>query len=319
MFLHLRAFLETERDRRDRQGGVLSRKMEVGVGSPTQARTARDARDERTAVHSSVSGHLQAAGPSEAHSRRLREPPYSLRRKWTGSHGGDRAPSHGGPGSSSRGCRDSTGREARGAPHPRPPAPQERARGQAGVGGRRPHWPPPPLQTVPRPLPSRRPPIPDPPAAPPRSAPPPPRAASRPPLPAGGCGLRPPAPSSPPRARCGAPRPHPSPSPPPPFPLTHPPCRHVTLPPAPAPQQPAATGSGCGAEALGAARRARHSLGPAEPRRDRPGSRPRAFLRRRRPRLICPRPPAHRRDPAGAVRAPRPRAMGSPRSALSCL
>ena len=61
MFLDLRAFLVTERSRRDRQSRVLSRKMGVIVGS----RSHRHALPEESAltVHPSVSAYLQAAAP----------------------------------------------------------------------------------------------------------------------------------------------------------------------------------------------------------------------------------------------------------------
>ena len=61
MLLDLRAFLVTERCRRDRQSRVLSRKMEVVVGS----RSHRQALPEESAqaFTPSVRGYLQAAAP----------------------------------------------------------------------------------------------------------------------------------------------------------------------------------------------------------------------------------------------------------------
>ena len=95
MFLDLRAFLVTERCRRDRQGRVLSRKMGVVVGS----RSHRHALPEESAQP--FTPELEATcrrqpQTDKAHSRWLREPLSSLRLKRTGSHGGDRAPSHSG-------------------------------------------------------------------------------------------------------------------------------------------------------------------------------------------------------------------------------
>lgn len=95
MFLDLRAFLVTERCRRDRQGRVLSRKMGVVVGSRSHRRALPE---ESAQAFTPVLEATCRRQPQtdKAHSRWLREPLSSLRLKRTGSHGGDRAPSHSG-------------------------------------------------------------------------------------------------------------------------------------------------------------------------------------------------------------------------------
>lgn len=282
---------------------------------------------QRKAHNRSPQCQLLLAGGSPgqtAHSRWLREPPSSLRLKRTGSHGADRAPSHSGARevqeTPAEGLGTPRGGRPDAPPHPRAPGPQERARGQVRDAERRPDGPPPPLAAGPQ--------------TPPLTQTPNPRPSDRPapvrPAPAPGCvlapapsrGLRASAarPALPPRAGCGAPRPHPSPSLPtypPPLPARYPPSRSGSS---------AASGQRLRLRRRGTRRgaasstfpgtRGAASRSPGLP----PSSHPRAPLRRRRhPRLVGPLPPASRRDPAGAVRAPRPRAMGSPRSALSCL